>query len=193
MKKYTFTIATLVALLISSCTETPKQDYSETTTEIVEKKADDIVASTSIDKEGRKLELYFNNSNGTATLNFEGETIELVQQRSASGIWYKNETYELRGKGNDVELKKAGKVIFVHNDDIVSTSLKNKEGQTLDIIFNNTTNQAKIYLNGGEQVDLIGQKPNTGLWYKNEQYELRGNGEVTELIKNGKTIFKKSK
>lgn len=193
MKKYISTIATLIALLIISCTDTSKQDNADTATVIVDKEADDIVVNTSIDEEGRKLEQSYNNTKGTVTLNFEGETIVLDQQRSASGIWYKNENYELRGKGNDVELKKNGKVIFVHNDDIVSTKLKNSKGQTLDIIFNNTTNQAKVYLDGGEQIDLIGQKPKTGIWYKNEQYELRVNGEATELSKNGKTIFKESK
>lgn len=56
--------------------------------------------------------------------------------------------------------------------------------------FNNTTNTAKIYLNGGEQIELIGQKPASGIWYKNDQYELRGKGEEVELTKDGKTVFK---
>lgn len=192
MTKTILTIAILTALFLNSCKETPKQENAETTTtESVEKVDDDIVTSLSTDKDGKKLELIFNNTKGTTTLNFDGETIELVAQKSASGIWYKNENYELRGKGNDIELKKDGKIVFTHKDDIVTTSLKNKEGQTLDMTFNNTTNQAKVYLNGGEQIELVGQNPASGIWYKNDHYELRGKGENVELTKDGKTVFKK--
>ena len=56
--------------------------------------------------------------------------------------------------------------------------------------FNNTTNEAKIYLNGGEQIELVGQKPASGIWFKNDHYELRGKGESVELTKDGKTVFK---
>ena len=191
MTKKILTIALLTVIFLSSCNETPKQENAETTTtEAVENVADDIVTSSSTDKDGKKLEMIFNNTEGTATLNFNGETIELVQQRAASGIWYNNENYELRGKGNDIELTKDGKIVFEHKDDIVVSSLKNKEGQTLDMTFNNTTNQAKIYLNGGEQIELVGQNPASGIWYKNDHYELRGKGENVELTKDGKIVFK---
>lgn len=188
MTKKILTIAILTALFLNSCKGTSKQENAETTkTETV---ADDIVTTLSTDKEGKKLEITFNNTKGTATLSFNGETIELVAQKAASGIWYKNDHYELRGKGNDIDLTKDGKVVFTHKDDIVRKSLKNKEGQTLDITFNNTTNEAKVYLNGGEQIELIGQKPASGIWYKNDHYELRGKGENVELTKDGKTVFK---
>jgi len=191
MTKKILTIAMLMTLFLNSCKETPKRGNAEfTTTESVEKVDDDIVKISSTDKDGKKLELTFNNTNGTTSLNFNGETIELVAQKSASGIWYKNEDYELTGKGNDIELKKDGKVVFTHRDDIVITSQKNKEGQTLDMTFNNTTNQAKVYLNGGEQIELVGQNPASGIWYKNDHYELRGKSENVELTKDGKTVFK---
>jgi membrane-bound inhibitor of C-type lysozyme len=192
MTKKILTIAILTALFINACKETPKQEKAETpSTESAEKIDDDIVKSSSTDKDGNKLEMTFNNAKGTATLSFNGETIELLAQKAASGIWYKNENYELRGKGNDVELKKGGNIVFTHKDNIVTSSLKNKEGQTLDITYNNTTNQAKVYLNGGEQIELVGQKPASGIWYKNDHYELRGKGENVELTKDGKTVFKK--
>ena len=192
MTKKILTIAILTALFINACKETPKQETAETTsTELVEKVDCDIVKSSSTDKDGKKLEMTFNNAKGKATLNFNGETIKLVAQKAASGIWYKNENYELRGKGNDIELKKDGNIVFTHRDDIVTSSLRNKEGQTLDMTFNNTTNQAKVYLNGGEQIELAGQKPASGIWYKNDHYELRGKGENIELTKDGKTVFKK--
>jgi len=191
MTKKILTIAMLMALFLNSCKETPKRGNAEfTTTESVEKVDDDIVKISSTDKDGKKLEITFNNTNGTTSLNFNGEIIELVAQKSASGIWYKNEDYELTGKGNDIELKKDGKVVFTHRDDIVITSQKNKEGQTLDMTFNNTTNQAKVYLNGGEQIELVGQNPASGIWYKNDHYELRGKSENVESTKDGKTVFK---
>lgn len=187
MTKNLLTIAVLSTLLLSSCTGTPKQENAETASrEVV---ADDIVTTSSTDEDGQKLEISFNNTHGTATLNFNGETIELVQQKAASGIWYKNDEYELRGKGNDIDLTKDGELVFSHKDEIVTSSLKNSEGHTLDMVFNNTTNEAKVYLNGGEQIDLKGQTPASGIWYKNDQYELRGKGDDVELTKDGKVMF----
>jgi len=191
MTKNILTIAALGALLLASCKETPKQENAEvTTTEIVEKTSDDFVTTTTIDKDGKELEVVFNNTQGTATFVFEGETVELPQQQAASGFWYQNDKYELRGKGNNLQLKKDGKIVFEHEDDIVQSTLKDKDGQTLDITFNNTEGTAKAYLNGGEQIDLVAERAASGIWYKNDQYELRGKGESVELTKNGKTVFK---
>lgn len=188
MTKTILSITLLSAFLLLSCTgSASKQNNTETTTENV---ADDIVTTTSTDKNGKELEITFNNTNGTATLNFEGETIELTQKRAASGIWYTNDQYELRGKGNDIELRKDGEVVFEHEDEIVTSTLTNKEGQTLHMVFNNTTREAKVYLDGGEQIDLVSQTPASGIWYKNEHYELRGKGENVELTKDGETVFK---
>lgn len=190
MIKRVLTITLVVALFLNSCKEASKHENAETkTTETTEKDADEVVTIISTDKAGNKLEVSFNDMKGTATLNFDGEIIELVEQKAASGFWYKIENYELTGKGNDIELKKDGKVVFAHKDEIVTTSLKNGEGQTLDMTFNNTTNRAKIYLNGGEQIELVGQNPASGIWYKNDHYELRGKGESVELTKDGKTVF----
>lgn len=185
MTKLLSTIAVLTAFFFSGCTEAPKQE-STTATETV---ADELVKTTATDKDGRTLELSFNNTKGTVILQFRDETIVLQQQRAASGIWYTNDHYELRGKGNDIELKKDGEIVFTHQDDIVNTSLKDENGQTLDMTFNNTANTVKIYLNGGEQIELAGQKAASGIWYKNDQYELRGKGESLELKKDGETVF----
>ncbi len=192
MAKKILTIAMLTALVVNSCKEAPKQENAETSkTETVKKTADEIVKNSSTDKNGKKIEMSFNNTKDIVTVNFNGETFDLVGQRTGSGIWYKNENYELRGKGNDVELTKDGKVVFEHKDDIVETSLKNKKGETLNMIFNNTTNQANIYLNDGKQIELVEQKTASGIWYKNNHYELTGKGENLVLKKDGKTIFEK--
>ncbi len=113
MTRKILTIAILTVLFINACKKTQKQETAETTLiESVKEVDDDIVKSSSTDKDGKKLEMTFNNTKGTATINFNGETIKLVAQKAASGIWYKNANYELRGKGNDVELTKDGKTVF---------------------------------------------------------------------------------
>lgn len=192
MNRKFLTIAMLTAMFFNSCKETTKQENAETKTATpVEKVTDEIRTNSFTDKNGKKLKISFNHAKNIATLSFNEESIELVEQKSASGIWYKNNNYELRGKGNDIELKKDGKIVFEHKDEIVTSSIKNKEGHTLDMSFNNTTNQAKVYLNGGEQIELEGQNPASGIWYKNDRYELRGKGENVELTKDGKIVFKK--
>ncbi len=186
-----FTITILTALLFTSCKETPKQENpKETSTEILENGSANVVKTTSTDKDGNKLEMVFDNARGTTTLNFKGETIELEAQKSASGIWYKNENYELRGKGNDIQLKKNDTLIFEHKDDTIHIEAKNKKGDVLNMTFNNTEGTVKAYLNGGEQIDLVEEKAASGIWYKNDHYELRGKGDSYTLNKDGKTVFK---
>ncbi|PKR80438.1 hypothetical protein CW751_10260 [Brumimicrobium salinarum] len=187
MTKKILTITLVSAMILSSCSESAEQESLETTEETKTEKVETI---TSVDENGKELQLAFNNAEGRVTLTFEGETIVLASEKPASGIWYKNDHYELRGKGNDLELKKDGKVIFEHQDDIVNYSLKNKEGETLDMTFNNTENTVKIYLNGGVQIDLKGERAASGIWYKNDTYELRGKGDDLELTKDGETVFK---
>ncbi|EGV42487.1 hypothetical protein BZARG_2224 [Bizionia argentinensis JUB59] len=189
MKKIILTITLLTALIFTACKENSKQDEAITTTEEAMQNNDDIVKTVSTDKDGKTLELVFNNTENTTTLNFNGETITLEAQKAASGIWYKNENFELRGKGNNLELKKNGEVVFYHTDDIVTSSLKNKDGKTLDVTFNNTEGTAKVYLNDGEQIDLKAEKVASGIWYKNETYELRGKGNNLELKKDGNVVF----
>lgn len=184
------TIAMLAALFFNSCKETPKQENTESPrSETVEKSADDIVTSTSTDKDGKNLDVTYNNTNGTATINFNGETSQLMRERAASGIWYKNDTYELRGKGNDVTLTKKGKLVFEHTDDMVSIEEKNDHGNVLNMTFNNTEGTVKAYLNGGEQIDLVQKKAASGIWYSNDKYELRGKGDSYTLYKDEKVVF----
>lgn len=75
-------------------------------------------------------------------------------------------------------------------DDVVKSTLKNSKGEVLDMTFNNTKDIATVVLNG-ETIELKGQRPASGIWYKNDHYELRGKGEEVELSKDGKVVFKK--
>lgn len=186
-----FLIFAAALLFLNSCKQTPKQESTEMITiENAENGADDMITTIYTDNDGKILNLSFNNSKGSANIYFNGELIELVQQKSASRIWYKNNNYELSGKGKDIELKKDGQVVFEYKEEIINASFKDKEGRTLDMTFNNTSNKVKIYLNGGKEMELEGQKAASGIWYKNDEYELRGKGENLELSKNGKTLFK---
>lgn len=128
-KKMILTIAVLTAFIAASCNETPKQVSPENPTETVENIPDEIVRDTSTDKDGKILEMAFNNTKDIVVLTFNGETIELVGQKPASGIWYKNDHYELRGQGDDVELTKDGKVVFKHESGDKATT-DETEGKT---------------------------------------------------------------
>lgn len=117
MKKWkkVIAVAAIIAglgLVAAACKDNPKNNGEAAHTKAVEDTTDSIVNATAFSRDGKKLEMSFNNNAGTAVLKFEGQTIELTEQRAGSGIWYKSEVYELRGKGNDVELAKNGTVIF---------------------------------------------------------------------------------
>ncbi|PWN60600.1 MliC family protein [Chryseobacterium oncorhynchi] len=123
MKRTIFITATLAALFLTSCNkEKSATDSSSATTDSIASKPsdsaavsgnkDEIVKSTSKDNSGKTLEMTFNNTKNTATVVFNKETIELQGQKPASGIWYKNDHYELRGKGEEIELTKDGKTVF---------------------------------------------------------------------------------
>lgn len=191
MTKKFLTIAMVSALFVTACKETKQESAEITTSDSVENTVtEDIVTMKSTDKDGKELNIAFNNTQGTATIDFEGETAELTTQKAASGFWYANDTYELQGKGNDVMLIKDGNLVFEHQDDIVNSSLKNAKGETLDMTFNNTDNTVKVYVNGGDQIELKGERAASGIWYKNDHYELRGKGDNLELTKDGETVFK---
>lgn len=190
MNKNILIIAILILLLISSCKQANKQKGTDTAKEKVENISDAIIKTTITNKDDEKLYLLFNNENGTVTLNYNNETINLISQKPASGIWYNNEQYELRGKGNNITLKKDGNIIFEHQDDVVSIEAKNDKGEVLNLTFNNTEGTVKAYLNGGKQIDLTQEKAASGIWYKNEHYELSGKGNSYALSKDGKLLFK---
>ena len=195
MNKTILTLAMTSALFLTSCNETAKQESTEITT--ANKPAvdstivsTDVIKTTSTDKDGKTLDMTVDPIKGVATVNFNGETIEMMQEKSASGVWFKNDTYELRGKGNDLELTKDGKVVFKHVDDKQDVEAKSANGDVLTMNFNNSEGTVKAYLNGGDQIDLKEEKAASGIWYKNDQYELRGKGDSYELKKEGKTVFK---
>ena len=192
MTKQIFILASItVATFLASCNQQQKQENTEgVKTEVTAKSSDDIVTQSLTDNAGNKLDMTFDNSKDIVTITFKGETAELTAQKAASGIWYKNDHLELIGKGNDITLSKDDQVIFKHQDDKVTIEAKSDKGDVLNMTFNNTEGTVKAYLNGGEQIDLVEQNSASGIWYKNDHYELTGKGDKYELQKDGKTVFK---
>ena len=188
MIKRILVIGMLTATVFISCKEHQKQENTDSTN-THQTTSNDVVTQSLTNKDGETLEMTFDNSEGKATVNFKGESIALDQEKAASGIWYKNEHYELRGKGNDIWLKKDGAMIFEHQDDKVNIEAKNDKGDVLTMTFNNTAGTVKAYLNGGNQIDLEQKKAASGIWYENDAYELRGKGDHYILTKGGETVF----
>lgn len=170
-------------LIFNSC----KENNTNTNTELTA--SDDVINQSLTDTNGNTLSMSFDNTKGTAMLNFKGETITLQSEKPGSGIWYKNVNYKLRGKGNNIQLKKDGAIVFEHKDDIVIIEEKGSNGSILNMTFNNTEGKVKVYLNGGKQIDLTQKKTASGIWYSNDDYELRGKGDNYTLTKNGKIVF----
>lgn len=103
----------LTALFLTSCKETPKQEYTESTSkETVEKTADEIITGKETDKTGNVLEYSFNNTKSTATFKLNGETIEMVGDTMASGSHYKNDHYNYHEWHGKTTIEKDGKIIF---------------------------------------------------------------------------------
>lgn len=189
-KKILIISSFMVATVFTSCKNQEKQETPEANaTEVTSPATDGIVNQSLTDSTGNKLDLAFDNVKDIVTISFKGETAELTSEKPASGIWYKNEHFELSGKGNDIQLMKDGKVIFEHQDDIVEIEAKSGKGDVLNMTFNNTDGTLKAYLNGGEQIDLKEEKSASGIWYKNDHYELSGKGDHYTLLKDGKTVF----
>lgn len=107
-------MALLSAFTLGACTQNQNNEASEETTvptEVIETN-EDIIDISYTNENDEKMDVTFNNILNTATVVFGGDTIELKEQKSASGIWYENEQYELRGKAEKVKLLKDDKVVF---------------------------------------------------------------------------------
>ncbi|MCO5267363.1 MAG: MliC family protein [Brumimicrobium sp.] len=72
----------------------------------------EIVSLIYTDAKEQQLHLVFDNSKDIVTITFNGDVAELPSQKAASGIWYENDQYELRGKGEHITLYKDKKIVF---------------------------------------------------------------------------------
>ncbi|MBU2949942.1 MliC family protein [Tamlana agarivorans] len=109
MIRKVLTIIIVFSLVLISCKEVQSNETGVKPMEVV---TDEIVESTVTDESGKTLYMTFNNTKGTVTIDFEGEITELKRERTGSGFWYKNDTYNLRGKGESMILKRDDVVVF---------------------------------------------------------------------------------
>jgi membrane-bound inhibitor of C-type lysozyme len=129
MKKLILILPALAALSLVSCKKESKvssdsttissSDSAQTNTTDLSAPVDSaavknnpIVKAKSTNAEGKSIDMTFDNSKNTATIVYEGETLELKGQPTGSGIHYKNDHWQLRGKGLENQLLKDGKVVF---------------------------------------------------------------------------------
>nr|WP_199157128.1 MliC family protein [Pedobacter sp. ASV2] len=188
MMKRVFTIAIIGGLFLASCNSDSKKGETNNTDTTTTTVKEETITDSLVNEDGSKLVMFFNNTKNTATILLNGEKIELEGQKPASGIWYKNDHYELRGKGRDLELTKDGKIVFTHKDDVVESTVIDKNGKKLQMSFNNTLNQATFLLDG-QTIDLKGDTTGSGIQYHNENYIYTEHQGNMELKKDGKIVF----
>lgn len=109
------TLLLVFSVLLSSCNQlhfTDKKDEVLNQQQAIDPTAGEIVTATFFDKNNAAIRMIFDNTKNSATVYIDSDTIALEGQKAASGIWYKNDHYELRGKGANVELTRDGETIF---------------------------------------------------------------------------------
>lgn len=108
----TITTDSATTVIHSDSTRTSTSDGTATPVDSTTVKNNSIVKAKSTNAEGKSIDMSFDNTKNTATIVYEGETIELKGQPTGSGIHYKNDHWDLRGKGLENQLLKDGKVVF---------------------------------------------------------------------------------
>lgn len=149
MKKHFLWIAAVaIALFSTSCNSKSKQESS-----------DELIESTVTSTTGQQLEATFDTANELVTIIFEGDTVVLKQQPSASGINYKNDTYEYTEWQNEIELLKNGVVVFsnVDKDKRVSVgeTLKDAEGEILTLFYDTTAETPTVTISYKDIKDKV--------------------------------------
>ncbi|WP_194766881.1 MliC family protein [Tamlana sp. I1] len=74
-------------------------------------------------------------------------------------------------------------------DEIVTSKVLDKNGNVLEMFFNNTKGYVILKFEG-KTLKLQRLRTGSGIWYKNTLYELRGKGKHLELTKGTETVFK---
>lgn len=124
MKKRLLVLPILASIFLISCKKDAKSEMVipptessssvETYVETDPKDSTEFVNTVTRNKEGQEFQLVINNKNNEATVYFKGDSIKLQEKPAASGILYANDEYELRGKGEQIELKKGDQVVFTN-------------------------------------------------------------------------------
>lgn len=113
--KIIFVLAIFVTYFWASCQQTNQQEAVDADTvvgETIDVPEEEIFEATLTGDDGKILYAEFNNTNETAVLVFEGDTILLTQDVMASGIQYSNELFNYTEHQGHATLTKDGEVIF---------------------------------------------------------------------------------
>ncbi len=190
MKKIAFILAATVLLFATACNSNKKAQESN--------KLQTTIFGNS---NGDSIQVTYDTTAETATVVFNGETLVLQQQPSASGIVYKNDQYEYTEWQDEVELTQNGSVIFsnvVTNTGMVNT-FTDADGNTLVVTYDTTGEVPTATITYGDykEVDLS-QIPESawakGAEYANETLKWVNNAEGGVLTVDGKEItFKEAK
>lgn len=197
MKKTALAIVILTGGVLVSCSNNnrtrqqdvrPAAQYTDpappaTRTPIVR---DEIVSSSVTDAQGNRMDLNFNNTLGTATVNFDGEVIEMTQDTTASGVRMHNDNYEYEEWQGHVVLKRDGNVVFDNVNNINTVGSNNRNN--LNMTFNNNNGTATIRLNG-QNIVLRADTTASGLRFSNNDYVYEEWKGHRVLKKNGEVIF----
>ncbi|MCD7972581.1 MAG: MliC family protein [Candidatus Azobacteroides sp.] len=184
MIKKLFTFALVTGTLLTACNNNRPAEHAIETNDV-------IVTNTVKDHEGNPLDMSYNNTKGTATFHYRGDTIHLKQDTMASGIRYSNDEYEYSEWHGQMTLKRNGKVIYT-NDDVVNSSVTDKNGVPLNMSFNNTRGTATLNLNG-EDIELQQDTTASGTRYRNNDYEYTDHQGNIVLKKGNKTVYEYKK
>ncbi|MBD8389362.1 MliC family protein [Dysgonomonas sp. BGC7] len=188
MKKV-FLVFCVILISLTSCNHSRSNNEKVSQKEVVGQKPDEIKQGVETNQKGDNLEYTFNNTKNTATFIFNGEKIEMeADNTKASGANYKNDNYSYTNWQGITELKKDGKTIFYNNSTLVESIVKNPEGKTLEMKFDNSNNTASLVFNG-KIIELKADPTASGIRYSNTDYMFSEHQGKIELQKNGKIIF----
>lgn len=82
---------------------------------------------------------------------------------------------------------------ILENNDIINVTYINDKNEKLYVLYYTKEHQAIVTsLDKLKAHALKNKKPASGIWYKNDSYELRGKGKEIEFKKDGKLLFKGS-
>lgn len=184
MKKLTFILAAIVLLFAAACNNSKKnQDNSEE------------ITATINNSKGETLNITYNNTAETATIVFNGETIALKQQPSASGIHYANDTYEYTEWQDEIELKKNGEVVFSNKGEYAEATFNfiDADGKVLTVIYDTSGETPTVTVTYEEHKDVVLTQIPESAWAKGAEYENEtlkwvSNENGGDLTVNGKTI-----
>lgn len=112
MKKYFLVFTMAVGVLTLTSCKGNKQQEAVVEEVTIETPVNEMVKDTIVDAKGNKMYLTFNNPEGLLEVVFNGDTINMMQEITASGIKFNNADYEYEEWQGKIKLKKNGEIVF---------------------------------------------------------------------------------